>query len=103
MERAKYRVCNRPIAVFIAAWQSEGLKRYSRVHAVEHPPGSKTSLALILFNGVLKKLQILNSILQGDVVWFVFCIERFDRSYAAQVMHDHERKLSKAPARRESQ
>jgi predicted TIM-barrel fold metal-dependent hydrolase len=67
----------------------DGLDPYAAVHAIAHPLGQMISLASIIFNGVLEKFpNVRFGFLEGGVAWFLFCIERFDRSYATHVMHD---------------
>lgn len=67
----------------------DGLDPYAAVHAVGHPLGQMISLASIVFNGVLERFpNIRFGFLEGGVAWFLFCLERFDRSYDTHVMRD---------------
>jgi predicted TIM-barrel fold metal-dependent hydrolase len=67
----------------------DGLDPYAAVHAIGHPLGQMISLASIVFNGVLERFpKIRFGFLEGGVAWFLFCLERFDRSYDTHVMRD---------------
>ena len=67
----------------------DGLDPYAAVHAIGHPLGQMISLASIVFNGVLERFpKIRFGFLEGGVAWFLFCLERFDRSYETHVMRD---------------
>ncbi|HSQ13432.1 MAG TPA: amidohydrolase family protein [Candidatus Deferrimicrobium sp.] len=67
----------------------DGLDPYAAVHAIGHPLGQMISLASIVFNGVLERFpRIRFGFLEGGVAWFLFCLERFDRSYETHVMRD---------------
>ena len=67
----------------------DGLDPYAAVHAIGHPLGQMISLASIVFNGVLERFpEIRFGFLEGGVAWFLFCLERFDRSYETHVMRD---------------
>ena len=67
----------------------DGLDPYAAVHAIGHPLGQMISLASIVFNGVLERFpKIKFGFLEGGVAWFLFCLERFDRSYDSHVMRD---------------
>jgi predicted TIM-barrel fold metal-dependent hydrolase len=67
----------------------DGLDPYAAVHAIAHPLGQMISLASIVFNGVLEKFpKVKFGFLEGGVAWFLFCLERFDRSYDTHVMRD---------------
>lgn len=67
----------------------DGLDPYAGVHAIAHPLGQMISLASIVFNGVLENFpNIRFGFLEGGVAWFLFCFERFDRSYETHVMRD---------------
>jgi predicted TIM-barrel fold metal-dependent hydrolase len=67
----------------------DGLDPYAAVHALGHPLGQMISLASIVFNGVLERFpKIRFGFLEGGVAWFLFCLERFDRSYETHVMRD---------------
>jgi predicted TIM-barrel fold metal-dependent hydrolase len=67
----------------------DGLDPYAAVHAIGHPLGQMISLASIVFNGVLERFpQVKFGFLEGGVAWFLFCLERFDRSYDTHVMRD---------------
>lgn len=67
----------------------DGLDPYAAVHAIGHPLGQMISLASIVFNGVLERYpKIRFGFLEGGVAWFLFCLERFDRSYDTHVMRD---------------
>lgn len=67
----------------------DGLDPYAAVHAIGHPLGQMISLASIVFNGVLDRFpKIKFGFLEGGVAWFLFCLERFDRSYETHVMRD---------------
>jgi len=68
----------------------DGLDPYAAVHAIGHPLGQMISLASLVFNGVFEKFpKIRFGFLEGGVAWFLFCLERFDRSYDTQ-HHDHD-------------
>ena len=59
------------------------------MHAIGHPLGQMISLASIVFNGILEKFpKIRFGFLEGGVAWFLFCLERFDRSYETHAMRD---------------
>ena len=67
----------------------DGLDPYAAVHAIGHPLGQMISLASIVFNGVLERFpKIKFGFLEAGVAWFLFCLERFDRSYDTHVMRD---------------
>jgi predicted TIM-barrel fold metal-dependent hydrolase len=67
----------------------DGLDPYAAVHAIGHPLGQMISLASIVFSGVLERFpKIRFGFLEGGVAWFLFCLERFDRSYETHVMRD---------------
>lgn len=67
----------------------DGLDPYAAVHAIGHPLGQMISLASIVFNGLLERFpKIRFGFLEGGVAWFLFCLERFDRSYETHVMRD---------------
>ena len=67
----------------------DGLDPYAAVHAIGHPLGQMISLASIVFNGVLERFpNVRFGFLEGGVAWFLFCLERFDRSYDTHVMRD---------------
>lgn len=67
----------------------DGLDPYAAVHAIGHPLGQMISLASIVFNGVLERFpKVKFGFLEGGVAWFLFCLERFDRSYETHVMRD---------------
>lgn len=67
----------------------DGLDPYAAVHAIGHPLGQMISLASIVFNGVLERYpKVKFGFLEGGVAWFLFCLERFDSSYASHVMRD---------------
>ncbi len=67
----------------------DGLDPYAGVHAIAHPLGQMISLASIVFNGVLEKFPYVKfGYLEGGVAWFLFCLERFDRSYDTHIMQD---------------
>ena len=67
----------------------DGLDPYAAVHAIGHPLGQMISLASIVFNGVLERFSNIRfGFLEGGVAWFLFCLERFDRSYDTHVMRD---------------
>ena len=67
----------------------DGLDPYAAVHAIGHPLGQMISLASIAFNGALERFpNIRFGFLEGGVAWFLFCLERFDRSYETHVMRD---------------
>jgi predicted TIM-barrel fold metal-dependent hydrolase len=67
----------------------DGLDPYAAVHAIGHPLGQMISLASIVFNGVFERFpNIRFGFLEGGVAWFLFCLERFDRSYETHVMRD---------------
>jgi predicted TIM-barrel fold metal-dependent hydrolase len=77
----------------------DGLDPYAAVHAIAHPLGQMISLASIVFNGVLERFpKVRFGFLEAGVAWFLFCLERFDRSYDTHVMRDlHGRYLKLAP------
>lgn len=67
----------------------DGLDPYAAVHAIGHPLGQMISLASLVFNGVLERFpKVRFGFLEGGVAWFLFCLERFDRSYDTHVMRD---------------
>jgi predicted TIM-barrel fold metal-dependent hydrolase len=67
----------------------DGLDPYAAVHAIGHPLGQMISLASIVFNGILEKFpRIRFGFLEGGIAWFLFGLERFDRSYDTHVMRD---------------
>ncbi len=67
----------------------DGLDPYAGVHAIAHPLGQMISLASLVFNGVLEKFPSVKfGFLEGGVAWFLFCLERFDRSYDTHIMRD---------------
>jgi len=67
----------------------DGLDPYAAVHAIAHPLGQMISLSSLVFNGVLEKFPNLKlGFLEGGVAWFLFCLERFDRSYDTHIMRD---------------
>jgi predicted TIM-barrel fold metal-dependent hydrolase len=67
----------------------DGVDPYAGVHAIAHPLGQMISLASIVFNGVLDKFpKVKFGFLEGGVAWFLFCLERFDRSYDTHIMCD---------------
>jgi predicted TIM-barrel fold metal-dependent hydrolase len=67
----------------------DGLDPYAGVHAIAHPLGQMISLASIVFNGILEKFpKVRFGFLEGGVAWFLFCLERFDRSYETHIMRD---------------
>jgi len=67
----------------------DGLDPYAAVHAIGHPLGQMVSLASLVFNGVLERFtKVRFGFLEGGVAWFLFCLERFDRSYDTHVMRD---------------
>ena len=67
----------------------DGLDPYAAVHAIGHPLGQMISLASLVFNGVLERFpKVRYGFLEGGVAWFLFCLERFDRSYDSHVMRD---------------
>ena len=67
----------------------DALDPYAGVHAIAHPLGQMISLASIVFNGILEKYTSIRfGFLEGGVAWFLFCLERFERSYETHVMHD---------------
>jgi len=67
----------------------DGLDPYAAVHAIGHPLGQMISLASIVFNGVLERFpKVKFGFLEGGVAWFLFCLERFDRSYDTHMMRD---------------
>jgi uncharacterized protein len=67
----------------------DGLDPYAAVHAIGHPLGQMISLASIVFNGLLERFpKIKFGFLEAGVAWFLFCLERFDRSYDTHVMRD---------------
>jgi uncharacterized protein len=67
----------------------DGLDPYAAVHAIGHPLGQMISLASLVFNGVLERFpKVRFGFLEGGVAWFLFCLERFDRSYDSHVMRD---------------
>lgn len=67
----------------------DGLDPYAAVHAIGHPLGQMISLASLVFNGVLERFpRVRFGFLEGGVAWFLFCLERFDRSYDSHVMRD---------------
>jgi predicted TIM-barrel fold metal-dependent hydrolase len=77
----------------------DGLDPYAAVHAIAHPLGQMISLASIVFNGVLERFpKVRFGFLEAGVAWFLFCLERFDRSYDTHVMRDlHGRYLKLEP------
>jgi uncharacterized protein len=67
----------------------DGLDPYAGVHAIAHPLGQMISLASMVFNGILEKFpKVRFGFLEGGVAWFLFCLERFDRSYDTHIMQD---------------
>lgn len=67
----------------------DALDPYAGVHAIAHPLGQMISLASIVFNGIFEKYTSIRfGFLEGGVAWFLFCLERFERSYETHVMHD---------------
>jgi predicted TIM-barrel fold metal-dependent hydrolase len=67
----------------------DGLDPYAAVHAIGHPLGQMISLASIIFNGLLERFpKVRFGFLEGGVAWFLFCLERFDRSYDTHVTRD---------------
>ena len=67
----------------------DGLDPYAAVHAIAHPLGQMISLASMIFNAVLDRFpKVRFGFLEGGVAWFLFCLERFDRSYETHVMRD---------------
>jgi predicted TIM-barrel fold metal-dependent hydrolase len=67
----------------------DGFDPYAGVHAIAHPLGQMISLASIVLNGVLDKFpKVKFGFLESGVAWFLFCLERFDRSYDTHIMRD---------------
>jgi len=67
----------------------DGLDPYAAVHAIGHPLGQMVSLASLIFNGIMDRFpKVRFGFLEGGVAWFLFCLERFDRSYDTHVMRD---------------
>jgi len=67
----------------------DGLDPYAAVHAIGHPLGQMVSLASLIFNAVMDRFpKVRIGFLEGGVAWFLFCLERFDRSYDTHVMRD---------------
>jgi predicted TIM-barrel fold metal-dependent hydrolase len=67
----------------------DGLDPYAAVHAIGHPLGQMISLVAMVFNGVPERFpKVRFGFLEGGVAWFLFCLERFDRSFDSHVMRD---------------
>ena len=57
---------------------------FAPVHALGHPFGMMINLASMVFNGVFDRFPNLRvGYLEAGVAWFLFCLERFDGSWAA--------------------
>lgn len=76
---------------------------FAPVHALGHPFGMMINLASMVFNGVFDRFSTLRvGYLEAGVAWFLFCLERFDGSWAAFQPFDFSDQLVQAKGQKMS-